>query len=176
MKLKLFLVAVAVCLLSPGISSAGDVDFGFQVDWNKFDGADEGDWGLGARLEAGGVVRFITSFDYYFVNAFGDEDIDNEDFDLKFWEVNANLGFNIPAGGVTPFLGGGVSIGRQSFDFGGVDNVLDDSQTELGYNLFGGVRFGDDAPVEPFIEARAVFYTGDETFNDRFVFSGGLLF
>jgi opacity protein-like surface antigen len=144
--------------------------FGFNVDYNKFqtsDAADlfdlegNGDFGLGARAEFGGDFALVLSFDYYFPES----DIGSVDF----YEFNGNLIYNFPTGGVRPYFGGGLGIARVSPDF------FSDSNNETGWNILGGVKFGAGG-INPFAEVRYVIYTGDETFNNRFVASFGILF
>jgi opacity protein-like surface antigen len=154
------LAAVFTLFVSADLYAGG---FGLNVDYNKFNNADNGDWGIGARGEFGGSLALIASFDYYFVN----DDIG----DTKFYELNANLAYTVPSGGVRPYFGAGAGIARVSFD----DNFFNDSDTELGFNLLGGLKFGYGG-VNPFAEFRYVIYSGDETFENRWVISGGILF
>lgn len=144
--------------------------FGVQVDYNNFVGdenifenLDGGDFGIGARVEAGSTLGIILSFDYYFVGS----DIG----DTKFYEGNANLAFWFPTGSVRPYIGGGVGFARTTFK---LEDLFDESATKTGINILGGIKFG--GPVNPFIEARYVIYTGDETFPNRFVLTGGIVF
>ena len=144
--------------------------FGLQVDYNNFVGdenifenLDGGDFGIGARVEAGSTIGIILSFDYYFVGA----DIG----DTKFYEGNANLAFWFPTESVRPYIGGGVGFGRTTFK---LEDLFDESATKTGINILGGIKFS--GPVNPFIEARYVIYTGDETFPNRFVLTGGIVF
>ena len=161
--MKKFLVSIAAVFTMFVTANLYAGGFGLNVDYNKFNHADEGDWGIGARGEFGGSLALITSFDYYFVN----DDIG----DTKFYELNGNLIYNFPTGGVRPYVGAGAGIARLSFD----DNFFSDSDTELGVNVLGGLKFGY-GPINPFAEFRYVFYSGDETFENRWVISGGILF
>jgi outer membrane protein with beta-barrel domain len=175
MKYTLFIAIAAAMLLVPGICSAG-AQFGPEVDWNKFNN-DGNDWGIGARIDAGGAVRFIGSFDYYFVNTdiLGPHGVfENANTDLKFYEIGANLAFQPPSEAVHPYFGGGISFSKRTFNNVELANFFDDNKSELGFNVLGGLKFGH--AVQPFVEFRGTFYHGNETFDNRFVFTGGLLF
>jgi len=178
MKYILMIAAAVVTVLCFTQPASADVDIGFNVDWNRFQDVGVGDWGVGGRIDAGGAVRFIGSFDYYFVDVdiFDNDDIDpNDNFDLRFYEIGANLAYVFPTQSVRPYLGGGLSISKRTFNNVTLSNFFDDNKTELGGNVFGGLKFGN-GPVKPFLEVRGVFYGGDESFNDRFVLAGGILF
>lgn len=161
MKQTLILLAAILTLFVSADLYAGG--FGLNVDYNKFENADSGDFGLGARGVFGGSLALITSFDYYFV--------DDNIGDTKFYELNANLAYTFPTEAVRPYIGAGAGIARLSFD----RNFFSDANTELGFNLLGGLKFGYGR-VNPFAEFRYVIYTGDETFNNRWVITGGILF
>jgi len=145
--------------------------FGLQVDYNNFIGGNEelhvfsgGDFGIGARAEFGtSHLALVLSGDWYFVN----EEIE----DLKFYELNANLQFTFPTEGFRPYIGGGVGLARASLGL----NFFDDSETETGYNLLGGIKFGGPG-INPFIEVRYVIYGDTEAFDNRFVLTGGIIF
>jgi opacity protein-like surface antigen len=161
MKQKLtFLAAILTLFLSANVYAGG---FGLNVDYNKFEDIDDHDWGLGARGVFGGSLALIASFDYYFV--------DNNIGDEKFYELNANLAYTFPTEAVRPYIGAGAGIARETFN----TDFFDDSQTELGFNVLGGLKFGSGR-VNPFAEVRYVIYSGDETFPNRFVITGGILF
>ena len=187
MLIRKLLIAIVVVFLLSAANAMADTNFGLNADWNKFEKANSGDWGVGARVDFGSSVRGIVSFDYFFVNAddlFDEDDLTSEDFDLKFWEVNGNVVYAIKTESVTPYFGGGIGFARRTFD--GVEDFFNDERTELGFNVLGGLKFGE--AVQPFIEVRGTFY-GDEgpsddlpdigdlvEFADRFVISGGILF
>jgi hypothetical protein len=144
--------------------------FGLQADYNNFVGShdvfqnlDGGNFGIGARVEAGSSLGVILSFDYYFVN---------QDFgDSKFYEGCGNLAYWFPTGGVRPYIGGGASLSRQTLK---ISDLLDTSKNEVGINILGGIKFV--GPLSPFIEMRYVIYSGDESFPNRLVFTGGIVF
>lgn len=184
---RIWIILAAMLLLVAASETVAETNFGLNLDWNKFDGSDESDWGVGARVDFGGSFRGQLSFDYYFTNAgdlFDEGDFNEDDLNLDFWEFNGNLLYAFPAGSVRPYVGGGIGIARRSLD---VANVFSDDRTELGFNLLGGLRFGGGG-AEPFIELRGTFYgEGDEDilggdfgeaiqFPDRIVISGGILF
>jgi opacity protein-like surface antigen len=156
-------------ILTTGCYAGG---FGFNVDYNKFQTSDtadffdlegDGDFGLGVRSEFGGNLALVLSFDYYFPES----DIGSVDF----YEFNGNLIYNFPTEGVRPYIGGGLGIARVSLDA----DFFSDSSTETGWNILGGLKFGSGG-INPFAEIRYVIYTGDESFNNRLVISGGILF
>ena len=166
MRLSILVCAVVLAIVSFSTNSAqGGVEFGIQGDYNKFRDTEGSDFGLGARLRFGSGLGLTTSFDYFFV--------DDQIGDAKFYEFCGNLDYTFPTYQVRPYLGAGLSVSRFTLDF--TDNFLDDSQTELGANILGGLKFGAGS-VQPFGEIRYVIYSGDETFKNRFVLSAGLLF
>jgi opacity protein-like surface antigen len=166
--MKRYFFLLGFCFLFTAAAHAG---FGLQVSYNHFESPEGdlsllegGDFGIGARSEFGtSSLALVLSFDYYFP---GDE-LEN----LKFYELNANLAFTFPTEGFRPYIGGGVGIARVSFD----EDFFDESQTETGINILGGVKFGG-GPVSPFVEGRYVFYDEEEGFTNRFVLTGGILF
>ena len=178
MKFTLLFAATLIAILCSGQTGSADADIGINVDWNRFQNVGVDDWGIGGRIDAGGAVRFIGSFDYYFVDVdiFGNDDINpNDNFDLKFYEFGGNLAYAFPSHPVRPYFGAGLSISKRTFNNVTLSNFFDDNKTELGVNVFGGAKFGS-GPVKPFFEVRGVFYSGDETFDDRIVLAGGILF
>jgi Outer membrane protein beta-barrel domain len=182
---KLMLLAAIFALFS-ATDAAANVDFGLNIDWSKTEGIDNGDWGVGSRVDFGGQFRGMIAFDYYFTNAgdlFDEGDADENDFDLNFFEFNGNILYEFPTDVVHPYLGGGVGFARRTFD--DFNDVFDDERTELGLNVFGGLKFGHG--IEPFIEVRGTFYPDDEggddpfdsdgiKFGDRIVVTAGILF
>ncbi len=156
---KLALVlTVPLLALSPSLARA-QVDLGGQLSW-----ADDADWGLGARVTVGLPVETIPlqaigSFDFFF-----------PDGPVDYWEINANIAYLIPVQSVVivPYVGTGFNIAHVELDSGGL--VEDVSDTDLGLNLLGGIRFTGTA--QPFVEVRVelgggeqVVLTGGVTFN-----------
>lgn len=129
----------------------GQVALGVQGSW-----ASEADVGAGGRLLAnvpGANFEAVGSVDAFFPGA-----------DVDWLDVNVNLfyHFHLPdSPSVVPYLGGGLNLANVSNG---------DSETEMGLNLGGGVRF-PGISVTPFVEARGVI-SGAE----QFVVTGGLLF
>jgi hypothetical protein len=168
--MRRYLLFAFVCLLGSSAAYAGN--FGLQVDYNHFNAPEDsvfdfqngGDFGLGARGYFGtSNLGLILSFDYYFVG----QDI----HDLKFYEFNGNLVLTFPTEGIRPYVGGGLGIARATFD----TNFFADSETQTGKNILGGIKFGTGS-INPFVEARYTWYGGDESFNNRFILTGGILF
>lgn len=174
--MKRILLVAILCLVFGYSNAKADVDFGVQVDWNKFSGLNGSDPGIGARLELGESFRFLATFDYYFVDAdiLGDHPEGN--FDLKFYEVTGDLAYYFPTGPARPYLGAGASISKRTFNNVTLSNFFDDNKSNVGFNVLGGVKFNDGGTVEPFVEARGVFYGGNESFHNRFVLTGGIVF
>lgn len=113
---------------------------------------------FGGDLFIGGDVRFITealpvvpnvSYDYYM------------GFDESLYAIDLNglYEFGVNNASFTPYAGGGLGITGSSND------------TELGFNLAGGVRFLID-PIEPFVQVNTTFGS-DLT---RTGVAGGILF
>lgn len=124
--------AVAAALVV-GTADAEAQAFGIQGSWG-----DDTDFGVGARLELGLPNLFtaepplsntflIGSFDYFF------PDFCDAFDDCSYWEFNANLAVPITATSIDPYAGLGLNVGRMS--------VADVSDSEVGLNLLGGLRF-----------------------------------
>lgn len=146
-------VAVAFSLATPATADA-QVSFGVQGDY----GTEIEAVGIGPRLDVmipgAGGFGLVGSFDYYFP--------DNSDF----WEINANATYAFDvASPVGPYLGAGLNYADSSPDGVNVSN------SEAGLNILGGLKFGVDAPVTPFIEGRYA-----TTFTGQVVITGGILF
>jgi hypothetical protein len=154
-------LAVLTAGLMIGTADAEAQAFGVQGSWG-----DETDFGIGARLELGLPDVFTTepplsntfligSFDYFFP-----EFCDGFD-DCSYWELNANLAVPITATSIDPYAGLGLNIGRASF--------ADESDSEVGLNLLGGLRFALGG-LSAFGEGR--FVLGG---SEQFVLSLGVL-
>lgn len=165
-KLKGFTaVAVAVAAIASPLRAQERVavprepaNLGIQASW-----ADDADFGVGLRYEndvykimasAPRQLHFIFSFDYFF-----------PDGGIDYYEGNVNLSYQIgdPRASIGPYVGGGLNIARA--EFGGASN------TEIGLNLLGGIRFRSANKMVPFLEAR--FELGG---GEQLVLTGGLLF
>jgi opacity protein-like surface antigen len=188
---KKILLMIALFSLFSAAKAVADVDAGVNIDWNHPRNANREDVGVGGRVDFGGQVRGQIAFDYIFQNAddiFGPGEVNSSDFNLRFWELNANLLYQFPTETVHPYLGAGLGFARRTFD-DTLTDVFDNKRTEFGVNAIGGLKFGHG--VEPFIEARYTWYPNkrDEVFgidpldlgarlrfHDRFILSGGILF
>lgn len=106
---------------------------GPQVSWGS-----DSDIGVGARIELGlpnlltstgplASTFLIGSFDYFFIDC--DE--------CSYWEANGNLAIPLAASSVDPYVGAGLNVARASVEFLGNSA----SNTEVGVNLLGGLRF-----------------------------------
>lgn len=165
------LLAIAMVAATSAPAAAQAV-FGPQISWG-----DDSDLGLGARFElplsqlvtatdAESPVNdmwIIGSFDYFFP---GDE---MDGMDLTYWEINANLAYPFEVEGIRPYAGGGLNIAHAGVDF--EDNTFfpDASETEVGLNVLGGLKFllGE---LDAFAEARIELGGGEQ-----FVLSAGIL-
>jgi hypothetical protein len=147
-------VAIALFTLTPSESRAQRVQFGPQVSW-----ADDADVGLGARVVAGlpsslmlPRLEVIGSFDFFFPGN-----------DVNYYEVNGNVAYRVPGvTGIAPYVGGGLNIAHASNGA---------SDTELGLNLLGGLRFGIGPRLNAFTEARIELNGGEQ-----FAVTFGILF
>ena len=113
---------------------------------------DDFNLGLGAGLnvpvqEFGRGVSIMADFFYFF-----------PDNDLNYLELNGNLTYSFPLEGwsATPYILGGVNVANISQD------LTDESSTELGVNLGGGIYF-DMGRFRPTIGAK-IEVSGGEGF------------
>lgn len=152
-------VAAGVGLASAGVSHAqegGQVHVGPQINF-----ATDTDVGIGVRLagDLGGYPgwELIGSFDVYF-----------PDGDFDFWEINGNAIYNLDVRSTTifPYVGGGLNVAHRDGPGTG-----DGSDTDLGLNVLGGVKFATDGPVTPYAELR-----GTIEGSDQLVVTIGVLF
>jgi len=153
-KKLLFSVLLGGLLFCVPSSASGQALFGAEALFGT-----DTDFGLGARVHLDLGTTAPLEFQGGFVLFFPDGPVD-------YWEINANLWYNIEtSGGSTalPYLGGGLNIGHVSAGEGF-------DETDLGVNLGGGVKFGYTNTI-PFLEAR-VTLGGVE----QFVIGGGVLF
>lgn len=138
--------------------SGGGLHVGPQINF-----ADDTDIGVGVRVsgDLGGYPgwEIMGSFDLYFPES-----------DVDFWEINGNVIYNIDARSTTvfPYAGGGLNVAHASFD-GGPGNG--GSDTEIGLNVLGGVKFATDGPLTPYAELR-----GTVDGSDQLVVTAGILF
>lgn len=159
---KLFgVMALAALAAVPARGQERPFNLGAQLSWG-----DDADLGLGVRYEnrldrlAPSVpLRVIGSFDWFFPGN-----------DVTYWELNANVAyqFTLQNSRIGPYAGGGLNIARASVDVAGVGSASD---TEVGLNLLGGIRFPSTGRLTPYVEIRLELGGGEQ-----FVLTGGLLF
>lgn len=165
---KLFGVIALVGLAAvPAAAQAQQVK-PFNIGVQGSYGSDS-DFGVGVRYEnslnrlfPSMPLRFIGSFDWFFPDEGGFGGVD-----VTYFEINANVAYAIPMANspLRPYAGGGLNYARASVEVGGTD--VSDSQ--VGLNLLGGIRFG--GKLSPFVEGRFELSGGEQ-----FVISGGILF
>ena len=150
----LTLIALLALCAGAGAPLAAQVRFGAQVDWG-----DNSDFGIGGRLEHGLAklfpntpLRAAASFDYFFPSS-----------NVNYWEINYNWFYQLKADALTPYAGGGLVLAYASAN--------GNSNSDLGVNLGGGLKFKTGSSLTPFIEARVELGAGEQ-----FVLTGGLLF
>ena len=123
---------------------------------------DDVDFGVGARmttdLAAVKGLSLTGAFDYFFPDGF------------DYFEVNANATYNfaISNSQFVPYVGGGLTFGRASFD----SKYLSDwSDNEIMPSILGGAKILMNNGMSPFLELR-IELSGYE----QFVITGGILF
>lgn len=143
MRRALRVLAVAVLLAVPAGLEA-QVSIGPTVAFH-----DDFDFGIGAMVGAqlpalATGVGFLGDFTLFFP--------DNVDY----WELNGNLTWDVPLpdAPVAPFFLGGLNLANFSSDIG------DQSTTELGLNLGGGVRF-NAGTLNPLVGLKAELDGGE---------------
>ncbi len=148
------LTLCALLALCAGAPLSAQVRFGVQADWG-----DNSDFGIGGRLEHGLAklfpkvpLRGAASFDYFFPGN-----------SLNYWEINYNVFYQLKADALTPYAGGGLVLAYASAN--------GNSNSDLGVNLGGGLKFATGSKLTPFIEGRIELGAGEQ-----FVLTGGLLF
>mgnify|MGYP001606807906 FL=1 len=134
---------------------------GAQVSWG-----DDSDVGIGVRYEndlnrliPARNLRVIGSFDWFFPGN-----------NVDYFEINANVAyqFTLPGSRIGPYVGGGLNIARASVD---LPVLGKSSDTQVGLNLLGGLRFPSAGRIRPYVEGRFELSGGEQ-----FVLTGGLLF
>jgi hypothetical protein len=154
------LFAAVAAALAIGSADARAQAIGIQGIWGE-----DTDFGIGARLEFSLANTFtttgpfsrtflITEFNYFFP--------DCDPGDCSFFEFNGNIAVPITATTIDPYAGIGLNIARASVEF---DNV-DASDTEVGLNLLGGLRF-NLGTIGAYTEGRFVI-SGSEQFSLTF--------
>lgn len=157
---KFLFVACSAMLLAVPSAVQAQVQFGPQVAW-----ADDADFGVGARIALGlpqvrPGVELHVSGDYFFIDC-------PSGIDCSWIELNGNLHLPVPiAPDLNTYVGGGLNIARFKV---GVDGFGSSSNTEVGLNVLGGIKF-PMASLTPFVEA-SFTVGGGEQFGIR----GGIL-
>lgn len=160
-RLALVLTAIGMLAVQPGQARA-QVGFGGQLSF-----AEDVDLGVGARItydlaEIQPGLHAIGTFDYFFPSTDG----------LSYLEVNANAGYDLPIEdqAFAPYVGGGLNLARASVDIDGIGGSVSGSNTDLGLNILGGIRY-PVSEVTTFAEVRLEAAGGEQ-----FVLSAGVLF
>jgi hypothetical protein len=168
-------IVTAVLLLAPLAVAAQGAEptelrrFRFGVQGNF---ADKADFGIGARMHINldrtlPGFGLMASYDHYFPP--NDADLPNlpPGTDPGYWEVNVNAVYTF-GGRPTPYVGAGLNLAMASItaDLPPL-GVIEDSTTDAGLNLLGGVRFRDHFFAEGRIEVRD---------GGQFVLTAGVLF
>ncbi|MCU0241312.1 MAG: porin family protein [Vicinamibacteria bacterium] len=135
------------------------------------------DFGVGARatLKLDDVYKGVEvqgGFDYYFPST---EEADDFGVDFKYWEINANVLYNLPMQGqssIKPYVGAGLcyahASGSASVDmgsFGTFESSASDNQ--IGLNLIGVIKIQKNL----FVEAKYEIQDGSQ-----FVVTAGFRF
>lgn len=134
----------AVCVLASGVAAQNEFEIsdygarvGFSVDPDQFT--------IGAYAKLGELAPNLAmrpSVDF----GFGDDAftiLGNADLQYAF----------VTGASFAPFVGGGIAIGYYSFDLPeGVEG--DDSDTEIGLSVYGGLEFDLGGYKSAFVEAR----------------------
>ena len=163
MHIRSMIIGAAALMAAVPATAFGQVSLRPELSWG-----DDTDLGIGGRVVANVKSLehwdFIGSFDVWFPD-------DSPNVDVSAWEANGNLAYNflIQGANLFPYAGGGLNIYHISVDFDDLPgNDRDD--TDLGVNLFGGVKFPASS-VTPFAEVRVVLDGADQ-----FALTGGILF
>lgn len=78
---------------------------------------------------------------------------------LVTFAVDLHFGLKIPNSSVSPYVGGGLAVHRQSVDLGPTLGTATNTQSQL--NALGGLLFGS-GPFRPFAEANLRFIDGSQ--------------
>jgi len=162
-----FAVPVLLFGLTAPLAAQG-ISFGAAASYGE-----DTDFGVGPRVSlaipAGDLgLSLVGSFDYFFPS---DADADALGVDINYWELSGNLVLDIPVGegSVGPYLGAGINYAEASGSASGAGLTISASESEVGVNLLGGLRFGS-AGASPFVEGRY------STASEQIVVSVGVQF
>ena len=134
---RVFLAALALAAAATPRQAEGQALFGAEALFGS-----DTDFGLGGRvvLDLGTTapLEFQGGFDLFF-----------PDGPAEYWEINGNVWYQIAtrSSDTQPYVGGGLNIGH--IDPGGSRF----SDTELGINLGGGLKFLASRNTTPVPEA-----------------------
>lgn len=143
------IVLLSVCAASIAFGSSptpagAEPELGLRANLS-----DDADFGVGAEvrwpfLPPHPRVAAGISFDYFFPGTDGVETF-GFDADVKYWEINANITYDLGSGTVVPYAGAGLNYARgnvrvDAFEDDGVDPIQA-SESDVGANLVGGVRY-----------------------------------
>lgn len=154
------LMAIAA-MFAVAAPAQAQIYIGPEVAWNG-----DADLGIGAGVEfdldsVTPGFGVMADFLYFFPgdNAFFSE------VDTDYWEINGNVTYDLPLENsqVLPFILGGVNIANISVNASSEIIDFDESSTEVGFNLGGGIQF-DLGSFRPRAGARFVL-GGAETFS-----------
>lgn len=141
----LLIAAVMAVALAPAIAQAdSDSDIGFR-GWGPRGGlsVNPDQFYVGAHLDFGNFARHVR-FQPNVELGLGE--------DVNLFTVNAEAAYRFSETWDvwTPYLGGGLGMNFKSFEHGGGD----DSETDLGVNLLGGIEKGLDNGDRFFVEGK----------------------
>jgi hypothetical protein len=130
-----------------------------QITWGpQLSFGDNSDLGVGVRIDhplrifGNAPVHGAGSFDWFFPSN-----------NVTYLEFNYNAWYQFRADALTPYAGGGLVLAYASAN--------GNSNTDLGVNLGGGLKFKTSGSIVPFLEARIELGAGEQ-----FVVTGGVLF
>lgn len=169
---KIVLVMLVMLVVSFAVSSAMAQNLGFngiggRLSYVKVEDVDGG-IGFGAHANLGEIIQNLVlypSFEYFKKS---EEISPSVDVDFSFISINADARYYIPTQGtIDPFVGGGLAVHFSKADAGPFG---DESETDVGLNLLGGI----DIPVSDNLVATAkAKYVSD---SNAFKITGGITF
>lgn len=116
--------------------------------------------GAVARIQAGSApITLNPGFEFY-------PGIDDAGtLSRSLFVLNLDVQYDLNAESVDPYVGGGLSWARSSVE-------TQDSQSDVGLNLKGGLMFNQAGMGTPYVEAILNFADG----NEALIFKAGFLF
>lgn len=162
LKGSLIVALGAVLFAAPASAQIGwSVGLGMTMPQGDLgDGAVNGFHGLGAATFTlpAAPIKIRGDFMYHTLGA--DEDVVAGDISFNLITVSGDAQWTIMPGPLSPYVIGGFTWGSASV--GGDDAPDSDSESDIGFNLGGGLDFGLGA-LKLFAEAR-YFSVGDSDF------------